>query len=382
MEDFYWYWLCSIPGIGTVKQHCLLDTIGKPQQIYCADYSTLHMCDKINEADIEKILSSRESSLLHAQYQKLKEKRINIISVNDGFYPDNLHRIYDYPTLLYSKGIKEYINSMPVVAIVGARACTEYGKKIAWNLAKSFAHMGIAVVSGMAAGIDTAAHAGAISGGGKTYAVLGCGVDICYPQENIELYMQIQKNGMLLSEYKPGTTPNPGLFPKRNRLISGMADAVVVVEAGKKSGSLITVDQALEQNKDVFAVPGRIGDTLSIGCNNLIKLGAAPITVPEDILQCSAVAEKISLSKNGAYSAENGEFLCSFEVNNKKSNKNNLATEKDMVYSCFNLYPKNLNYIIEETGLDIAVVNQYILELQLEGKVSETAKNCYVRNYK
>jgi DNA processing protein len=371
MQDFYWYWLCSIPGIGSVKQHRLLDAIGSAQQIYEADYEQLCRCEGISASDIEHIIGSRKDKSLTESFNRLKEKRIRIISKDSRFYPENLHRIYDYPTLLYSKGTAEYINTMPIVAVVGARACTAYGKQTAWSLAKAFARMGIAVVSGMASGIDTAAHAGALAGNGRTYAVLGCGVDICYPQENIELYMQLQKTGMLLSEYAPGTKPYPGLFPKRNRLISGMADAVVVVEARKKSGSLITVDQALEQNKEVFAVPGRAGDALSEGCNNLIKLGAAPITIPEDILQCRAVSEKIHLPQNDN---ENGSLFSSdFE--------NKLATEKNMVYSCLNLYPKNINNIIEETGLDIAAVNQHILELQLEGRIDEAAKNCYVRNY-
>jgi DNA processing protein len=382
MQDFYWYWLCSIPGIGTVKQHRLLDAMGSAKQVYEAGYEELRVCEGLSASDIRAITESRKDEMLMA-YRKLKEKGISIISKDSRFYPENLHRIYDYPTLLYSKGTKEYINTMPIVAIVGARACTAYGKQTAWKLAKAFANMGIAVVSGMAAGIDTAAHTGALAGSGRTYAVLGCGVDICYPMENIELYMQIQREGVLLSEYAPGTKPYPGLFPKRNRLISGMADAVVVVEARKKSGSLITVDQALEQNKDIFAVPGRADDALSEGCNNLIKLGAAPITVPEDILQCRAVSEKIQLNqKNNGKWQENEIFSHDFTGGDKKSHKNKLATEKDMVYSCLNLYPKNINNIMEETGLDIAVVNQHILELQLEGKVDEAAKNCYVRNYK
>lgn len=319
-------------------------------------------------ANIETVLKSRNEEEIYESFINLKNKGIVFLHQNSKNYPKRLAQLYDIPYGLYCKG-KPVRKEGAVVAVVGARGCSEYGKRAAWTLAKEFAHMGIAVVSGMAAGIDTAAHQGCIAGGGSTYAVLGCGVDICYPRENIQLYMQIQRNGCLLSEYTPGTPPVPGRFPVRNRIISGMADAVVVVEARKRSGSLITVDQALEQNKDVFVVPGRIGEALSEGCHELIKQGAQIITEPQDILQSSLVKENIPMQKSP--------LNCSIK---KQSEKNALATKKNMVYSCLNLYPKSLDIIIEETGLERAVVNQTILEMQLEGIVCEVSKNCYVRN--
>jgi DNA processing protein len=161
--------------------------------------------------------------------------------------------IYDYPYIIYYKGSLPQ-SDVPSVAIVGARNCTEYGRSVAGRFAEDFADMGIQVISGMALGIDAAAQKGAVRKGGYSMAVLGCGVDICYPRTNIELYTQLESNGGIISEYSPGTPPKAGLFPMRNRIISAMSDALIVVEAKQKSGSLITADQALDQNRDVYVV--------------------------------------------------------------------------------------------------------------------------------
>lgn len=368
MEDFYWYWLCNIPGIGTMKRKHLLEQFHAPENIYKADYKALRQCSVLTDSNIEALAAARENKQIYKSFMQLKEKNVWFLHIGSREYPENLYQLYDYPIGLYGKG--SFVKTEePIVAVVGARSCSEYGRTLAWKFSEVFAQMGICVVSGMARGIDTAAHQGCLAGGGRTYAVLGCGVDICYPRENIELYMEIQRYGGLLSEYPLGTPPVAGQFPVRNRIISGMADAVIVVEARKRSGSFITVDQALEQNKDVFVMPGRIGDALSEGCNYLIQQGAQMMTEPENILQSSAIMQKISAQKNVK--------TCFSE---EKSKKNGLATEKDMVYSCLNLYPKSLDIIIEETGLDIAAINRSILDMQLEGLVKEVSKNCYVRN--
>lgn len=368
MKDFYWYWLCNIPGIGTMKRKHLLEWFHVPENIYKADYKELKQCNTLTDANIEALVAARENKEIYKSFVQLKEKNVCFFHIGSQEYPESLYQLYDYPIGLYGKGSFPKAEE-PVVAVVGARSCSEYGKTLAWKFSEVFAQMGICVVSGMARGIDTAAHQGCLAGGGRTYAVLGCGVDICYPRENIELYMEIQKHGGVMSEYALGTPPAAGQFPVRNRIISGIADAVIVVEARKRSGSFITVDQALEQNKDVFVMPGRIGDALSEGCNHLMKQGAQIMTEPEDILQSSAIMRKISARKT-----------VKKYFSNEKSQKNGLATEKDMVYSCLNLYPKSLDIIIEETGLDIAVVNRSILDMQLEGLVKEISKNCYVRN--
>ena len=260
----------------------------------------------------------------------------------------------------------------------------------------------------LARGIDGASHKGAMDGGGYTCGVLGCGVDICYPRENIGLFTAMKASGGIVSEYSLGTAPHPGQFPVRNRIISGLSDVVIVVEARKKSGSLITVDSALEQNKEVMVVPGRIGDSLSEGCNELIKLGAAIITSPKDILDIEAIRSKIDnkkrimdestrkftkYAKSGIENAKNPENTLTDICNKNKDgipeyqqNKGSvqefkLATKKNMLYSCVDLYPVGLNELIERTGLSLQEISSALVELELEGKIEEVAGNCYARKY-
>lgn len=200
-------------------------------------------------------------------------------------YPKRLLDIPDRPFGVYVKG--KIRDDGPRVAVVGARDCSPYGSYVAETFARGLAEMGLLVVSGMARGIDGIAQKAALDANGSTCAVLGCGVDICYPASNEALYREICSNGAVLSEYPPGTKPQPSLFPPRNRIISGLADAVLVVEARRKSGTSITVDMALEQGKEVFVIPGRITDRLSDGCNNLLLQGAtialSPAQVAEEI---------------------------------------------------------------------------------------------------
>lgn len=201
------------------------------------------------------------------------KKEIRRIRKSDAEYPMRLRQIPGAPKELYVIGClpKE---EQPSVAIVGARDCSEYGRKIAAWLGGSLARAGVQVVSGMARGIDGISQQAALEAGGASFGVLGCGVDICYPKQNRELYEQLCEKGGILSEYEPGSMPLARQFPPRNRIVSGLADALIVVEAREKSGTLITVDMALEQGKDVYVVPGRITDSLSAGCNRLLKTGA------------------------------------------------------------------------------------------------------------
>jgi DNA processing protein len=214
--------------------------------------------------------------------------------------------------------------------------------------------------------------------------VLGGGVDVCYPRENIGLYTTLARKGGIISEYLPGFNPRKGTFPERNRLISGLADIVIVVEARKKSGSLITVDHALEQNKEVMAVPGRVNEPLSAGCNELIKSGAMMITCAEDIRNADAVqrwVERYADSKKNNLGTRQSQ--CNDDIENDLQvnlETNPLASVKNLVYSTTNLYPKDIDTIISESGLDISVVSEQLFELQLSGAIKEVGKNCYVRS--
>jgi len=234
--------------------------------------------------------------------------------------------------------------------------------------------MGIQVVSGMALGIDYCGQKGAMDTLGYSAAILGTGVDVCYPRNNIEIYTNLKKFGAIISEFKPQTPALAGNFPLRNRLISALVDAVVVVEARKKSGTKITVNCALDQGKDVFVVPGRITDPLSLGCNEIINDGAYAITCPEDIYLCNIIKSKSE--KTQAFSNEISQQNEQFRHNSTNSP---IARLKNMVYSELDLYPCSLDDLVTKTGLSLSNVIEILLELELEGLIEETSKNCYVR---
>lgn len=245
----------------------------------------------------------------------------------------------------------------PSVAIVGARRSSSYGNEIARRFAGALASAGVQIISGMAWGIDGMAHEGALEAGGDTFAVLGCGADICYPAGHRKLYEQIALRGGVLSEQKPGTPPLPGFFPARNRIISGLADLALVVEAKERSGSLITADFALEQGKDVFAVPGRIGDGLSQGCLNLIRQGAGLADSPLAILE--------ALGMNAGKNTEPEKIL--------------LAKDENIVYSWIRLQPVSLDEIVKKTRMPVQKVLSLLVGLELKGCIREIRKNDYVR---
>lgn len=274
-------------------------------------------------------------------------------------YPDRLRNIMNQPEGIYVLGrLPE--QGEKLVAIVGARDCSYYGETAARHFAGKLAEAGIGIVSGMARGIDAAAHLGALEAGGRTYAVLGCGVDVCYPKSSRELYERIQKQGGIVSEYGGGTPPLAFHFPLRNRIISALADAVLIVEARKKSGSLITADLALEQGKDVYAVPGGIFDPLSEGCNQLIAQGAAIAFSPEDLLKDMGVFTKNSEKK-------------------KEKNNFSLATKQKLVYSHLCLLPKSVEALGREVELSAEELLPVLLELEMGGYAREVAKNHFIK---
>lgn len=250
--------------------------------------------------------------------------RIIVLEKEDIRYPDLLRQIPEPPKQLYCIGNLELLK-MPAAALVGSRKCSEYGKQVAMNLGKTLAQAGAAVVSGMAKGIDSFAQLGTLKAGGKTIAVLGCGVDICYPAENRKLYDQIVSEGLIVSEYPPGTAPMPYMFPQRNRIIAGLSRVVTVVEAGRDSGALITAGLAEDFGREVYAVPGNITSMWSLGTNKLIADGAMPVVVLDDVVRAMGLtAKSVSSDMAGlselerqvvALVEQNGEvtleFLCS-----------------------------------------------------------------------
>ncbi|MDI6799208.1 MAG: DNA-processing protein DprA [Actinomycetota bacterium] len=232
----------------------------------------------------KEALKSRDDLDLDELLKRLADRKISVMSLDDPEYPDSLRRIFDPPLLLFYRGdlIKDY---RVAVSVVGARGASPYGRSVAQEIAEELSNCGITVISGVARGIDSAAHAGALKGEGKTIGVLGSGHDVIYPPENKNLYSLIAEEGSLISEYLYNTPPLKWNFPARNRIISGLAQAVVVVEATEKSGALLTVDYALEQNREVFAVPGNVKSKLSRGPHNLLKAGACLVESGADIIE-------------------------------------------------------------------------------------------------
>lgn len=322
----YWFWLCNLEQIGLKKIQALLDFYGTPEQVYLDKGKGLEQVNGLTASDKERILKSKDEGRIRENYAKLISKGIYFVTKEEDRYPLRLHNIYNPPFALYIKGAlprEDRIN----IAVVGARNCSDYGKETARYLAGELAKAGIQIISGLARGIDGYAHEGAVAAGGSTFGIEGCSVDICYPKENINLYMEMQKNGGILSEYGPGCYPKPYNFPMRNRLISGLSDGILVIEAKEKSGSLITADMGLEQGKNIYSVPGRIGDRLSSGCNNLIKMGAKPVTGPEDILEDYGIDYK----------------NCN---NSLKKNDKLLETKEKIVYACLSLVSLFCRYAI------------------------------------
>lgn len=283
-ENKYWIWFSRIKNVNCVKKERLLEKYKQPSVIWNLESKDLEEIEYLDSNDIKEILDKSIRNNLSYYEEYMRKNDIYIITIFDDIYPKNLKQIYDKPIVLYAKGNLKLLSNQGI-AVVGARNCSPYGRKISKEIGSFLANNGVCVISGLAKGIDKYAHEGAIEGKGKTIAVIGNGIDNIYPSENQELARRIiQNNGLILSEYVIGTKPDKNNFPMRNRIISALSNGIVVVEAGKRSGSFITVDFGLEQGKEIFAVPGNIHSNVSIGTNNLIKQGANILVEYEELL--------------------------------------------------------------------------------------------------
>lgn len=308
-----------------------------------------------------------------------EQKNIKIVTAMNDDYPARLRGITDAPILLYVKG-KLPREDKPAVAIIGARACSAYGKAVAHSFAGELAVRGVQIISGMARGIDGIGQESAVNAGGETFAVLGNGVDVCYPKEHRGLYDAILTRGGLISEYFPGTEPQPAYFPERNRIISGLSDLVLVVEARKRSGTYITVTQALEQGREVYAVPGRVTDALSDGCNVLIKDGAGIADSVSGIME--------ALAGIGCHKIDTGERDA--EADCRCVLKNGGARPEDglqeILFGIIDLTPRNWNEIYRllneriEGGITLPEFSATLVRMELAGLIESTG-NYYVKKY-
>lgn len=354
--DDYMLWLFYIKNMWQKKIEALLAYFQTPENIYKSSKRILEKSNCIKAKDIEEIIESRKKFDIQKERKKLEDLDIQFITEKSGLYPKRLLNISDRPRALFVRGQgMEFLNA-PSAAIIGARICSQYGLYTAQKFAKELACCQVNIISGMARGIDSAAHTGALEGGGRTFAVLGCGVDVCYPSENKALYDKIQKNGAVISEYPPGTRPAAWQFPQRNRIISGLSDCVVITEAKQESGSLITAGHALEKGIDVCAVPGRINDPLSQGCNRLIREGAIPVLDTSDLLTVLGISYK-NLEKEQIF----------------------LEKENEVVYSILGFHLQSIDEIAQKTNLKPGELHHILLQLQLAGLAEEPVKNCYIR---
>lgn len=295
MNQIYYYWLSTVEGIGHIRMKQIMDYFGSLQDAWCAKPEDFRCIPGLPDKIINQIFIRKGQDMIR-EIEGYKNKGIDIVTIECSEYPERLKEIFDPPYVLYFKGM--FKECKKYVAVVGSRHCTSYGRMVARNITRELCSYDIGIISGMARGIDTEAHIGTLEGRGFTCAVLGCGCDIAYPPENKKLMMEIESSGTVISEYPPGTGPSPYNFPARNRIISGLSDGVLIVEAGEKSGALITANFALEQGRDVFAVPGSILSSPSKGTNLLIKDGAKLVTNIEDILSELGIEERESKKTN------------------------------------------------------------------------------------
>ena len=322
--------LCFFQSLNGFNKYLIKRLFKEFDSYYSAATATKKALSKIlSEKEVYILLSARQRIDISLPFENLLKQNINFIIPSDHIFPDKLKLIPDPPLGLYIKGNMP-ISTKPSIAIIGARNCSPYGSHMAKLFAREIALADVQIISGLARGIDSISQNEALSVGGYTCAVLGCGVDICYPAENKELYNALSTQGGLISEYPPGTKPLAYLFPPRNRIISGIADAIIVIEARIKSGTSITVNMALEQGRDIYALPGRVCDNLSLGCNLLIKDGATPLISPKDFIE---EFMKNYYSVNPAHKADaNSSSNSNFNSNsnsNANSNDNDNSNSND-----------------------------------------------------
>jgi DNA processing protein len=364
-DTLAWLALRGISGVGPVLFHRLVQAFGSPAQVFQTPPAELRGLRGISAALAQAILGFQHWDRVEEHLSRLRTFGAEVLTFDDPGYPVRLKEIPFPPPLLFVKGEIKPEDSF-ALAVVGTRGATYYGKKTCRSLAKELARRGVTVVSGLARGIDTAAHQGALEGGGRTLAVLGCGLDVVYPPENLELYGRIQESGALVSEYPLGTPPEAHNFPRRNRIISGLSLGVLVVEAGVKSGTQITAHCALEQGREVLAVPGPINSPTSVGPHRLIQTGAKLVQDVDDILaELPKVGAPVKPRTGAASEAPVGPRPVLFRVG-------------DPLLPLLGAEPLQLEELVQASRLPASDVMSRLTLLELQGLVRELPGKCYV----
>lgn len=353
--------LMSIPSVGQTRMRSLIDAFGSPTNVLNADPKALVRLPNISETLARQIATERDPRWVDKQLKLMDSLGVQVVSLWDDGYPARLRTIYDPPPLLFIRGDVARCDDFSI-AIVGTRKATHYGRQIAQMLSGELVLRGITVVSGLARGIDTIAHKSALANGGPTVAVLGCGLDVVYPPENRKLYQEVESNGAIMSEFAMGTRPDPGNFPSRNRIISGMSQGVVVVEAGERSGALLTANLAVDQGREVFAVPGNINNPMSQGPNNLIKIGAKIVTDIDDIIN------------------ELRHVPQSFAQRQKLEQRETppLSEAETHIYKALSTEPKHIDVLSEELDKTSAELLGHLLQMELKGAVLQLPGKLFV----
>jgi len=351
MDDpFYWFALSSVPLVGNVTCRRLVEHFGSPAKALSATFTELSSVKGVNSSAALSIINHDYRKSAELAVAALAKSGARLVTLLDEEYPPLLKEISDPPPYLYLKG--KIPASAMSIAVVGSRRASDYGISVTNRLSRELAEQGVTIVSGLAMGVDAAAHRGALQSSGSTVGVLGCGIDLIYPAENRQLYREMEDKAAIVSEFAPGTQPDAPNFPRRNRIISGMSRGVLVVEAAERSGSLITARFALEQGREVFAVPGNINFRASRGTNSLIKEGAKLVENVADILG-ELPPEGVNLPQW----ARKQQF--------------NLSPEEEKITALLAEKPLQIDELTVRSGLTVPAVSAMLLRLELQGAVMQ-----------
>lgn len=352
-----WFIVKSIPGIGNHLYKRLIDRFKTPENILAAKAAELKTIRGMSQKAITGIVHCTVKKKAEIALATVLRGKIRVVTMNDPTYPPLLREIADPPPFFTFQG--ELNADLPCISIVGSRNATAYGLESAYRLGYDLAVLGFQVVSGMARGIDTAAHHGALAAKGKTMAILGSGLNWIYPRENQSLFQTICQTGVVISEFSPDTRPEPRNFPIRNRLIAGISTGTIVVEAANKSGSLITARLAADFSREVFAVPGSINSHRSHGTHALIRAGATLVETHRDVIQ--ELHHMVHTEPLDPLTKPRG----------KNRNKKELTRVELAIVTILEPYPLHIDKIVEKTDLDIASISAALLDLELKGMVRQ-----------
>lgn len=383
----YWLWMAALPELTNQTRLALLRHFGTPENAFYADAGEILLTEGITRLQAEA-LDNKSLAAAEKILEDCRRLGLRILTFQDAEYPNRLRNIYDPPFLLYVRGHLPQVDDEPVITVVGTRKCTPYGETCGEKLGYGLAKAGAVVVSGLARGVDAAAIRGALRGGGVPIGVLGCGLDVVYPPEHRYLYEDVAAAGALLSEYPPGTEPESSHFPVRNRIMAGLALGTVVVEAPLRSGALITGNTAVEQGRDLFAVPGPIDAPASEGCNRILRDGGIIVTELRDVLE--RYTERFPDKLHPEEAKEEPEIL-GYQARRERAEPpkavppflsisgSGLTDDQITLLRALTEEPRLIDDLIEETGIPARRVLSALTLLELDGHVSQHTGKRYTR---